>query len=122
MWIRRRLYVGATISKTEFTKKASITLHITQAKAGVDRSAQDWRMCCSFFENSPEASIAQAQETLKGQWAKAHNDMQTYMATTLRKAFEKVRKTSQATAPPHVLAPLPSSDTGAEDTLSMASA
>jgi hypothetical protein len=58
---------------------------------GIDRSAQDWKMCCAFFETHPGASIDEARQQLKGQFSKDHNDMATYTARTLEKSFEKVR-------------------------------
>jgi hypothetical protein len=57
---------------------------------GMDRSAQDWKMCCAFFETHPGASIEEARQQLNGQWSKAHNDMAAYTARTLEKSFEKV--------------------------------
>ena len=61
----------------------------TEAKP-MDRSAADWRMACSFFEENAGASESDAMEALKGQWLAQRANMDYYIRLTVSKAKAKV--------------------------------
>ena len=60
-----------------------------------DRSGQDWKMCCMYFETHADVDERQAFEALHGKFATKHDgqrEQKKYGKLTIAMAMAKTRK------------------------------
>ena len=80
--MNEQLFLDITAKrKLRLDPAGQLQVQVQKAKTkplGGDASAKDWGMCCAFFEQFPEASVAEALEQLKGKFSAQRGAHQAY--------------------------------------------
>ena len=88
------------ITPEEFIRAsaAGVSTHRRMKSKTCDKSGDDWRICCAWFETHPTATMAEGLKELGPKLSKQHRNQQWYEETTVRKAYEKILGTVESKA------------------------
>ena len=70
---------------------ASLVEGAKGASSSLDRSAQDWKNCCRYFEDDSDRTYQMGLQELSPKMLKGHANPPWYAERTIWKAFERVR-------------------------------